>query len=100
VLVPVQHQTRNGLVDNLTVIIGQERLIFLVDAMKVVGSVGTNRATLQRLFPRSLRVVGPDELIDRVKSPSTGKALTIEGLLYTGSRTFFLLEVDEEEDGR
>jgi hypothetical protein len=92
-------QTRNGLLENLNVFIGKERLIFLLDKMEIVGSVGLNRNTLQRLFPRSIRFFGPDPLIRRLTSPEvSGKALTIEGLLYTGSRLFFLIAVDEGEE--
>ncbi|MGH7833818.1 MAG: hypothetical protein ACREQK_09260 [Candidatus Binatia bacterium] len=90
-------QSRNGLLENLNVFIGKERLIFLLDKMEIVGGIGLNRATLQRLFPPSLRFFGPDDLMHRLKSPKiVGKALTIEGLLYTGSRIFFLVAVDEQ----
>jgi hypothetical protein len=94
----MKEQSRNGLLENLNVFIGEERLIFLLDKMEIVGGVGF-RATLQRLFPPSVRFFGPDDLMRRLKSPKiVGKALTIEGLLYTGSRTFFLIAVDEHEE--
>ncbi len=98
VLLPIKDQSRMGALDDLDVFIGKEKWTFLVDKMEIVASVGLNRATLQRLFPRVVRFVGPDDLIARLKSPKVvGKVLTIEGLLYTGSRRLFLTEVDEGE---
>jgi len=100
VLLPIKDQgIRKGLLEDLDVIIGKERWTFLLDKMKIVGGVGLNRATLQRLFPPLMRFVGPDDLVRRLKNPETaGKVLTIEGLLYTGSRTLFLIRVDESEE--
>ena len=99
VLLPMKDQSRKGLLENLDVIIGKERLTFLLDKMEIVGSVGLNRATLQRLFPSLVHFVGPDDLIRRLKSPKiAGKVLTIEGLLYTGSRMLFIIGVDEGEE--
>ena len=97
----MKDQSRKGLLENLDVIIGKERLTFLLDKMEIVGNVGLNRATLQRIFPPLVHFVGPDDLIRRLKSPKVlDKVLTIEGLLYTSSRTIFLIgmEVDEDEE--
>ena len=97
-LLPINDQSRKGVLDDLNVLIGKEKWTFLVDKMEIVGSVGLNRATLQRLFPPLVRFVGPDDLIARLKNPKLmGTVLTIEGLLYTGSRMLFLTEVDEGE---
>ena len=64
--------------------------------MEIVGGVGLNRVILQRLFPPVVHFVGPDDLVRPLKSPKiAGKVLTIEGLLYTGSRTLFVTGVDE-----
>jgi hypothetical protein len=99
VLLPIKDQSRKGLLEDLNVIIGKERWTFLLDKMEIVGGLGLNRATLQRLFPPLVRFVGPDDLIGRLKSPeSAGKVLTIEGLLYTGSRMFFVIRVDEGKE--
>lgn len=100
VLLSIKDQgLRKGLLEDLNVIIAKERWTFLLDKMEIVGGVGLNRATLQRLFPPLVRFVGPDDLIRRLKSPeSAGKVLIIEGLLYTGSRTLFLIRVDESEE--
>ena len=99
VLLPMKDQSRKGLLENLDVIIGKERLTFLLDKMEIVGSVGLNRATLQRLFPPLVHFVGPDDLMRRLKSPKVlDKVLTIEGLLYTGSRTIFLIGMEVDED--
>ena len=74
-------------------------MTFLLDKMEIVGSVGLNRATLQRLFPSLVHFVGPVDLIRPLKSPKiAGKVLTIEGLLYTGSRMLFIIGVDEGEE--
>jgi hypothetical protein len=97
VLLPMKDQNRKGLLEDLNVIIGKKRLIFMLDKMEIVGGVGLNRAILQRLFPPLVRFVGPDELVHRLESPKIiDKVLTIEGLLYTESRVFFLIGVDEE----
>ena len=101
VLLLMKDQSRKGLLENLDVIIVKERLTFLLDKMEIVGNVGLNRATLQRIFPPLVHFVGPDDLIRRLKSPKVlDKVLTIEGLLYTSSRTIFLIgmEVDEDEE--
>src|SRR5437016_4254904 len=99
VLLPNKDPSRKGLLDDLEVFIGNEKSTFVLDKMKIVGSVGLNRATLQRLFPPVIRFVGPDELMRRLKSPKImGKVITIEGLLYTGSRMLFLTEVDDGEE--
>ena len=50
-------------------------------------------------FPSLVHFVGPDDLIRPLKSPKiAGKVLTIEGLLYTGSRMLFIIGVDEGEE--
>ena len=99
VLLPMKDQSRKGLLENLDVIIGKERLTFLLDKMEIVGNVGLNRATLQRIFPPLVHFVGPVDLIRPLKSPKiAGKVLTIEGLLYTGSRMLFIIGVDEGEE--
>ena len=98
VLVPVNDQSRKGLLEDLNVFIETERSKLLLDKMEVIGGVGLNRPMLQRLFPPLLHFIGPDDLIRRLKSPETsGKVLTIEGLLYTASRTLFLIRVDERD---
>jgi hypothetical protein len=101
VLLPSKDQSRKGVLEDLDVLIGKEKRTFLLDKMKIVGSVGVNRAILQRLFPPLVRFVGLDELIGRLKNPEiVGKVLTVEGFLYPESRIFFLTEVDEgEADG-
>jgi len=99
VLLPNKDRSRKVLLDDLEVFIGNEKSTFVLDKMKIVGSVGLNRATLQRLFPPVIRFVGPDDLMRRLKSPKImGKVITIEGLLYTGSRMLFLTEVDDGEE--
>ena len=99
VLVPINDQSRNGLLENLNVIIETERLILLIDKMEIIGGVGLNRVLLQRLFPPLLHLTGPDNVIGRLKRLETAhKALTIEGLLYTVSRTLFLIQVDEVDE--
>jgi len=96
VLLPNKDPSRKGLLDDLEVFIGNEKSTFVLDKMKIVGSVGLNRATLQSLFPPVIRFVGPDDLMRRLESPKImGKVITIEGLLYTGSRMLFLTEVDD-----
>lgn len=96
VLLPIGEQNRKGLLEDLNVIIGNERWTFLLDKMEIVGGVGLNRLTLQRLFPPVVRFVGPDHLIRPLKSPTVaGRVFTIEGLLYTGSRILFVIGVDE-----
>jgi hypothetical protein len=98
VLVPVNEQTRKGLLEDLNVVIARERATLLVDKMQTIGGVGLNRIILQRLFPPLVHVIGPEDLILRLKSAeSADKILTIEGLLYTASRTFFVIRVDESE---
>jgi len=98
VLVPVNGQTRKGLLEDLNVVIARERATLLVDKMQTIGGVGLNRIILQRLFPPLVHVIGPEDLILRLKSAeSADKILTIEGLLYTASRTFFVIRVDESE---
>jgi hypothetical protein len=61
---------------------------------------GLNRAAL--LFPPVIRFVGSDDLMRRMrclKSPKImGKVITIEGLLYTGSRMLLLTKVDDGEE--
>jgi hypothetical protein len=98
VLVPIKEQSRKGLLEDLYVIIGKEQRIFLLDKMEIVGDGGLNRATLQRLFPPTVRFIGPDEVIRRLENAQSGaKILTIEGLLYTGSRTLFIMRVDDND---
>jgi hypothetical protein len=99
VLVPVKDQTRKGLLEDLNVIIETERSKLLIDKMEIVGSVGLNRVILQRIFPPLLHFIGPDDLISRLKSLETGhKVFIMEGLLYTASRTLFLIRVDEMDE--
>jgi hypothetical protein len=99
VLVPINDQSRTGLLEDLNVFIETERSKLLVDKMEVIGGVGLNRVLLQRLFPPLLHLTGPDDLVGRLKRLETAhKALTIEGLLYTASRTLFLIQVDEVDE--
>jgi len=97
VLVPIKEQSRKGLLEDLYVIIGKEKRIFLLDKMEIVGDSGLNRATLQRLFPPTVRFIGPDEVIRRLENVQSAKILTIEGLLYTGSRTLFITRLDDND---
>lgn len=99
VLVPINDQSRTGLLEDLNVFIETERSKLLIDKMEVIGGVGLNRVLLQRLFPPLLHLTGPDDLVGRLKRlETTHKALTIEGLLYTVSRTLFLIQVDEVDE--
>jgi hypothetical protein len=68
VLLPNKDPSRKGLLDDLEVFIGNEKSTFVLDKMKIVGSIGLNRATLQRLFPPVIRFVGSDDLMRRLKS--------------------------------
>jgi hypothetical protein len=97
VLIPVNDQSRKGLLEDLNVFIKTERSKLLLDKMEIIGGVGLNRVVLQRLFPPLVHFTGPDDLIRRLQT-TTGKALTIEGLLYTASRTLFLIRVDEVDE--
>ena len=97
VLLPNKDPSRKGLLDDLEVFIGNEKSTFVLDKMKIVGSVGLNRPTL--FFPPVICFVGSDDLMRRLKSPKImDKVITIEGLLYTGSRMLFLTEVDDGEE--
>ena len=69
VLLPNKDPSRKGLLDDLEVFIGNEKSTFVLDKMKIIGSVGLNRATLQRLFPPVMRFVGSDDLMRRLKKP-------------------------------
>jgi hypothetical protein len=94
VFVPTKEQNQKGLLDDLDVRIGRERWILLLNKMEIVGSTGLNRSTLQRVFPRSLRFVGPDDLIHPLESPNiAGQILIIEGFLYTASRILLVTAV-------
>jgi hypothetical protein len=98
-LVPIKDQSRKGLLEDFNVIIGKKRRTFLLDKMEIVGGVGLNRATLQRLFPPLLRFVGPEDIIARLNSQEiAGRSLVIEGLLYTESRMLFLIGVNDSKE--
>jgi hypothetical protein len=85
VLLPNKDPSRKGLLDDLEVFIGNEKSTFVLDKMKIVGSVGLNSSTLQRLFPPVIRFVGSDDLMRRLKNPKiTGKVITIEGFALHG----------------
>ena len=99
VVVPFEDQSRKALLDDLNIIIETERSKLLIDKMEIVGGVALNRVVLQRLFPPVVHFTGPNDLIRRLQRPEiAGKVLTIEGLLYTASRTFFLIRVDEVDE--
>ena len=99
VLVPVKDHSRKGLLEDLSVIIETERSTLLIDKMEIIGGVGLNRVLLQRLFPPLVNIIGPNDLIVRLKSLETAhKVLTIEGVLYTASRTLFLIRVDAADE--
>jgi hypothetical protein len=92
-------QSRKGLLEDLRVTIGKESWTFLVDRMDIVGGIGFYRPILQRIVPPSIHVMGADRLICILKSPNTvGKVVTLEGLLYTESRLFFLIGIDGGEN--
>jgi hypothetical protein len=98
VLVLSKDQNRKGALEDLDVLIGKEKRIFLLDKMKIIGSVGVNRTMLQRLFAPLILFVGPDDLIRHLKSPNVvGRVLTIEGFLYPESRMLFITAVDNGE---
>jgi hypothetical protein len=87
------------LLEDLSVIIETERSTLLIDKMEIIGGVGLNRVLLQRLFPPLVNIIGPNDLIVRLKSLETAhKVLTIEGVLYTASRTLFLIRVDAADE--
>ena len=98
-LVPIKDQSRKGLLEDFNVTIGKKRQTFLLDKMEIVGGVGLNRATLQRLFPPLLRFVGPEDIIARLNSQEiAGRSLVIEGLLYTESGMLFLIGVNDSKE--
>ena len=97
-LFPAEEENREGPQHNLTVFIGEKRWTFRLEKAEVVAGTGRNRVILQRLFPPVVRFIGPEDLIYLLqKEEIATKLLTIEGLLYTGSRTLFIIAVDEAE---
>jgi hypothetical protein len=97
-LVEIGETSRKGLLQEFQVIVGRQRRMFLLDKIDVAGTVGRTRITLQQLFPPVLRLVGPENLLQRLLSPAiTGKDIVVDGLLYIGSRTIFLSEIEEIE---
>jgi hypothetical protein len=95
-LLQSKDQSRKGALEDFQVLISKEKWTFLLDRMEIVGSVGVNRVILQRIFPPLVRFVGPDDLIDRLKSPKmVGHMVTLEGFLYPESRMFLVTEIDE-----
>ena len=97
-LVSSKDENRNGALENLQVLVGKEKRIFLVDKVEIVGSGGINRTVLQRLFPPSVRFFGADDVILRLRRATIlGRLVTIDGYLYPDTRMLFVTAVDEAE---
>ena len=95
-LVEIDDNGRKGSLQELQIIIAGEKRTFLLDKIEIVGSVGRTRMTLQQLFPPVIRFVGPNDLLQRLLSPTiAGQPIVIDGLLYVGSRTLFVNKVED-----
>src|SRR5690242_4834178 len=89
VILESRDENQQGALDTLELFIGKETRIFLLDKIKIVGSVGRTRTTLQRIFPPLLRIEGREDVVARLKSPELArKPVTLEGFLYADTRNF------------
>jgi hypothetical protein len=91
-LVPLTAQQDKGL-DTLSVWMnGQEWVFKLTDVQTLSGS-NYGAMILNKLFPREVRLRGPDTLLDPIQTAAAaGKPLVVEGRLYVANRTLVVTE--------
>src|SRR5712692_11268501 len=95
-LFSVEGEKQKGVLHELNVFVREKQWTLRIAKAEFVAGTGRNRIILQRLFPPSVRFVGPADLIHSLLKPEiAGRPLIIEGLLYTGSRMLFVTGVDE-----
>lgn len=97
-LFSIEGEKQKGVLHELNVFVREKQWTLRLAKAEFVPGTGRNRMILQRLFPLSVRFVGPEDLIHPLLRPEiAGKPLIIEGLLYTGTRTLFITAVEEAE---
>ncbi|MSQ48118.1 MAG: hypothetical protein EXR78_06985 [Deltaproteobacteria bacterium] len=76
----------------LTVSIKETKWRFHITKVeKLTGRDPSGTRLLESLFPRHLRFIGPDHLLNVLRDPQIeGTVMTIEGHLYVGERMFLL----------
>ena len=97
-LFSIEGEKQKEVLHELNVFVREKQWTLRLAKAEFVAGTGRNWMVLQRLFPPSVRFVGPEDLIHPLlKAEIAGKPLIIEGLLYVGTRTLFITAVEERE---
>ena len=81
--------------NTLTVSYKEQRWLFLVERVRVMGGRDSGMMLLSRIFPPQLSFSGPAELLEPLGNPENmGKRWMLEGMLYLRNRRYYVAMVE------
>jgi hypothetical protein len=91
---PFDEKAANNL-NTLTVSYQEQRWLFQVERVNVMGGRDSGMMILSRIFPPQLSLSGPAQLLEPLGNPeSMGKRWTLEGMLYLRNRRYYVATVE------
>ena len=84
-----------GNLNTLTVSYQEQRWLFQVERVNVMGGRDSGTMLLSRIFPPQLSLSGPAQLLEPLGKPENmGKRWTLEGMLYLRHRRYYVATVE------
>lgn len=84
-----------GNLDTLTMSYKEQRWLFLVERVRVMGGRDSGTMFLNRIVPPRLSLSGPAELLEPLGRPENmGKRWMLEGMLYLRHRRYYVALVE------
>ena len=84
-----------GNLNTLTVSYQEQKWLFQVERVNVMGGRDSGMMLLSRIFPPQLSLSGPAQLLEPLGKPENmGKRWTLEGMLYLRNRRYYVAMVE------
>jgi hypothetical protein len=84
-----------GNLNTLTVSYQEQKWLFQVERVNVMGGRDSGMMLLSRIFPPQLSLSGPAQLLEPLGKPENmGKRWTLEGMLYLRNRRYYVATVE------
>ena len=84
-----------GNLNTLTVSYKEQRWLFQVERVNVMGGRDSGMMLLSRIFPPQLSFSGPAQLLEPLGNPENmGKRWMLEGMLYLRNRRYYVATVE------
>ena len=88
-------QKAAGNLNTLTVSYKEQRWLFQVERVNVMGGRDSGMMLLSRIFPPQLSFSGPAQLLEPLGNPENmGKRWMLEGMLYLRNRRYYVATVE------